>query len=146
MRFSNYFETDFLVNEKLSLSKVICNEEKKSFQLQLIGERLLSIDSLKKLVNGIKKLQDERVMRKYELSYSLVYNDLRSDDEKLYLEYFRFLLTEVCVDYELLALSNHSVEYKDSTFKIIVSDSNKVNQNAVDKAVKLFESFGLKVK
>ena len=146
MRFSNYFETDFLANEKLSLSKVICNEEKKSFQLQLIGERLLSIDSLKKLVNGIKKLQDERVMRKYELSYSLVYNDLRSDDEKLYLEYFRFLLTEVCVDYELLALSNHSVEYKDSTFKIIVSDSNKVNQNAVDKAVKLFESFGLKVK
>ena len=101
MRFSSYFETDFLSNEKISLIKVLCSEQKKSFHLELKGEKLLSIDSLKKLVTGIKKLQEERVMRKYDVTYSISYDDLRSDDEKLYLEYYRVLLTEICVDYEL---------------------------------------------
>ena len=145
MRFSSYFETDFLSNEKISLIKVLCSEQKKSFHLELKGEKLLSIDSLKKLVTGIKKIQEERVMRKYDVTYSISYDDLRSDDENLYLEYYRVLLTEICVDYELLSLSSYGVEYNSNVYKLIVSDSSKINQNAINKAIKLFENFGLKV-
>lgn len=145
MRFNSYFEQDFLANERISLSNVICSEENKTFKIFLKGERLIEIASLKKLVAGMKKLASDRLLRKYDISYSISYSDLRSSDEKLYVEYFRFLLTEIVVDYELLSLSNLNVSFDGKTYIAKHTASSKVNEAIVLKANKIFAQFGLNV-
>ncbi len=145
MRFNSYFEQDFLTNERISLSNVICSEENKTFKIFLKGERLIEVASLKKLVAGMKKLSSDRLLRKYDISYSISYSDLRSSDEKLYIEYFRCLLTEVVVDYELLSLSNLNVSFDGKTYIAKHTASSKVNEAVVLKANKIFAQFGLNV-
>ena len=145
MRFNSYFEQDFLANERISLSNVICSEENKTFKIFLKGERLIEVASLKKLVAGMKKLASDRLLRKYDISYSISYSDLRSSDEKLYVEYFRFLLTEIVVDYELLSLSNLNVSFDGKTYIAKHTASSKVNEAVVLKANKIFAQFGLNV-
>ena len=145
MRFNSYFEQDFLTNERISLSNVICSEENKTFKIFLKGERLIEVASLKKLVAGMKKLSSDRLLRKYDISYSISYSDLRSSDEKLYVEYFRFLLTEIVVDYELLSLSNLNVSFDGKTYIAKHTASSKVNEAVVLKANKIFAQFGLNV-
>ena len=145
MRFNSYFEQDFLANERISLSNVICSEENKTFKIFLKGERLIEVASLKKLVAGMKKLSSDRLLRKYDISYSISYSDLRSSDEKLYVEYFRFLLTEIVVDYELLSLSNLNVSFDGKTYIAKHTASSKVNEAVVLKANKIFAQFGLNV-
>ena len=145
MRFNSYFEQDFLTNERISLSNVICSEENKTFKIFLKGERLIEVASLKKLVAGMKKLASDRLLRKYDISYSISYSDLRSSDEKLYVEYFRFLLTEIVVDYELLSLSNLNVSFDGKTYIAKHTASSKVNEAVVLKANKIFAQFGLNV-
>ena len=145
MRFNSYFEQDFLTNDRISLSNVICSEENKTFKIFLKGERLIEVASLKKLVAGMKKLSSDRLLRKYDISYSISYSDLRSSDEKLYIEYFRFLLTEVVVDYELLSLSNLNVSFDGKTYIAKHTASSKVNEAVVLKANKIFAQFGLNV-
>jgi hypothetical protein len=145
MRFNSYFEQDFLANERISLSNVICSEENKTFKIFLKGERLIEVASLKKLVAGMKKLSSDRLLRKYDISYSISYSDLRSSDEKLYIEYFRCLLTEVVVDYELLSLSNLNVSFDGKTYIAKHTASSKVNEAVVLKANKIFAQFGLNV-
>ena len=41
MRFTSYFEENFLQNEKLTLTNVLCNEKERSFKVSLKGEELL---------------------------------------------------------------------------------------------------------
>ena len=145
MRFNSYFEQDFLINEHISLSNVICNENTKTFKIVLKGEKLLEINALKKLILGMQKLSSDRQLRKYEITYSIAYNDLRKNESKLYLEYYRTILTEVSVDYELLSLSNSNVAFDGVNYVISLSDINKVNDNVIEKAKKLFTQFGLDV-
>ena len=145
MRFNSYFEQDFLINEHISLSNVICNENTKTFKIILKGEKLLEINALKKLILGMQKLSSDRQLRKYEITYSIAYNDLRKNESKLYLEYYRTILTEVSVDYELLSLSNSNVAFDGVNYVISLSDINKVNDNVIEKAKKLFTQFGLDV-
>lgn len=145
MRFNSYFEQDFLTNERISLSNVICSEENKTFKIFLKGEKLIEVASLKKLVAGMKKLSSDRLLRKYDISYSISYSDLRSSDEKLYIEYFRFLLTEVVVDYELLSLSNLNVSFDGKTYIAKHTASSKVNEAVILKANKIFAQFGLDI-
>ena len=146
MRFTSYFENDFLQNEHISLSNVVCNEGNGTFSIYLKGERLLDIQALKKLVLGLQKLSSERELRKYVVTYSIIYDDLRKDDSKLYLDYFRTLLTEINIDYELLLLSNHNVSYENGEYILNLNDLNKVSDNVIDKAIKLFAQFGLDAK
>ena len=145
MRFASFFEQDFLQNEKITIGEVLCNENAKTFNIVLKGDSLLDINALKKLVSGMQKLSSDRLMRKYTVLYSIKYDNLKLDDTKLYLDYFRVLLTEIKVDYELLSLSNFNVEFSDSTYIINLSDENKVNDKTIEKALKLFNQFGLKV-
>ena len=145
MRFTSFFETEFLTKEQISISKVICNEETKSFNIILKGEKLLDVNAFKKLVAGMQKLSADRTFRKYELKYSINYNDLRTLETKLYLDYYRTILMEVCVDYELLSLTNYNVSYENNVYTINVSDINKISDNVIEKATSLFKQFGLLV-
>ena len=138
MRFVSYFEPDFLVNEHISLKNVICNEQNKTFDIYLEGARLLDVVAFKKLVSGIQKISSLREFRKYSVVFHVEYADLRVNEEKLYLDYFRIILTEVNVDYELLTLSNHNVTYKDGKYTLNLNDTNKVSDRAIEKAIKLF--------
>ena len=111
MSFTSYFELDFLEKEHIILEKVVCSDKNKSFSIQLKGERLIDVQAFKKLVLGMQKLFSEREFRKYSLSYSITYDDLRKDEKTLYLEYYRMILTDVSIDYDLLLLSNSNVSY-----------------------------------
>ena len=59
MRFSCYFEENFLENEHIVLSSVLCNEKERTINVELIGDELLSIVSFKKLLKGMDKLSNE---------------------------------------------------------------------------------------
>ena len=145
MRFNSYFEPDFLEKEHISLENVVVNEKNKTFSIKLKGDRLLDIQAFKKLVLAMQKLFSERELRKYNLAYSINYNDTRKDDSRLYLEYYRTILTEVNVDYELLLLSNYNVSFDGNDFIISLSDLNKIKDTTIDKAQVLFAQFGLNV-
>ena len=145
MRFTSFFEQDFLVKEHITISKVICNEETKTFNVLLKGEKLLDVNSFKKLVSGMQKLASDRALRKYEVNYSINYDDLRSYESKLYLDYYRTILMEVCVDYDLLSLTNYNVSYDNNVYTINVSDLNKISDDIINKATILFRQFGLLV-
>ena len=145
MRFNSYFEPDFLEKEHINLENVVVNEKNKTFSIKLKGERLIDVQAFKKLVLGMQKLFSEREFRKFNLSYSINYTDLRKDETRLYLEYYRTILTEVNVDYELLLLSNHTVSFDGSDFIINLSDLNKVKDTTINKAQELFAQFGLHV-
>ena len=144
MRFTSYFESNFLENEKITLSNVICNEKDKVFNIKLKGEKLLEINALKKLVLGFQKLANDRDLRKYEVKYAISYDDLRLKESRLYLEYFRFLLADYKVDYDLLNLTTYTVAFENNSFVISLSDVNKISDEAIEKAKTLFAQFGLK--
>ena len=143
MRFTSFFEPDFLVNEHIILKNVVCNEKNKTFTIYLKGEKLLDIPAFKKLVAGIQKLSALREFRKYTVNFLITYADLRKNDNKLYLDYFRTILTEVSVDYDLLILSNNNVAYQDGNFVLNLNDLKKVSETVLDKANALFKQFGL---
>ena len=145
MRFTSYFEPDFLIKEHIVLKNVKCSEGKKSFCVYLQGDKLLDIASFKKLVAGITKISSLREFRKYTVEFYISYNDLRTDESKLYIDYFRTILTEVNVDYDLLMLSNYNVLYENSVYTITLNDLNKVNDRTLEKAIQLFSKFGLQV-
>ena len=145
MRFSSYFEQGFLVDEHITLQNVLCNEKDKTFKIFLKGDRLLEVSALKKLVLGMQKLSNDRLLRKYDISYSISYDDLRLEDSKLYLEYYRCLLTEVVVDYELLILSNFNVTFDGKTYFLKSSKSKNISDTVIEKAKILFAKFGLSV-
>ena len=147
MRLTSYFEENFLENEKLILENVVVDEKNKIFKLFYKGESLLSIDSFKKLVNGMKKVSSDRELRKFEVKYSIKYNDLKANDEKLYMDYFRVILTEINVDYELLMLSSSNVIYNPSisSYVINVTSGAKVSEDVINKAKELFVNYGLMV-
>ena len=48
MRFTSYFEPNFLENEHIILKNVIGNKENKTFTVYLHGDKLLDIISFKK--------------------------------------------------------------------------------------------------
>ena len=110
----------------------------KTFNIILKGKTLLDINALKKLVSGMQKLASDRLIRKYSVNYSIKYDDLKLDDKKLYLDYYRVLLTEIMVDYELLGLSNFNVDFDGSSYIINLSDENKVNDKVIAKALNIF--------
>ena len=143
MRFTSYFEPDFLVNEHIILKNVVCNEQNKAFTIYLQGDKLLDIPSFKKLITGIQKISGLREFRKYTVNFFISYEDLRKNDNKLYLDYFRTILTEVNVDYDLLMLSSNNVMYQDDKFVINLNDLNKINDLVITKANKLLNQFGL---
>ena len=145
MRFVSYFEENFLTNEQITLKNVICNEQNKTFDIYLTGAKLLDIPSFKKLILGIQKISSLREFRKYTVVFHIEYNELRKNEEKLYLDYFRTLLTDVNVDYDLLTLSNYNVSYEDGSYILNLNDLNKVNDKVIEKAVKLFNQFGLNI-
>ena len=124
MRFVSYFEENFLTNEQITLKNVICNEQNKTFDIYLTGAKLLDIPSFKKLILGIQKISSLREFRKYTVVFHIEYYDLRKNEEKLYLDYFRTLLTDVNVDYDLLTLSNYNVSYEDGSYILNLNDLN----------------------
>lgn len=144
MRFSSFFEENFLTDEKISIEKVICKEKDKYFNIILKGEKLLEINAFKKLVSAMHKLASDRDLRKFIIDYSISYNDLRVDDTKLYLDYYHTILTETNVDYDLLSLSNSNVSYTKEAFVIKLSDLSKISDETISKANNLFQKFGLK--
>ena len=146
MRFVSYFEPDFLVNEQISLKNVICSEQNKTFDIYLDGAKLLDITSFKKLIVGFQKISSLREFRKYNVTFHVEYTDLRKKDERLYLDYFRVILTEINIDYELLALSNYNVVYEDGTYFLNMNDISKVSDKTIMKAVELFHQYGLNIK
>ena len=146
MRFNSYFEENFLTNEKIQIDKVICNEKEKRFNIVLKGEKLLDVNAFRKLVAGLQKLSNERELRKFIVDYSISYTDLRKTDSKLYLDYYRAILTEIKVDYDLLSLSNYNVSFNEGIYTLSLSDVNKVSDTTIEKANKLFNKFGLDVK
>ena len=80
MRFSCYFEENFLENEHIVLSSVLCNEKERTINVELIGDELLSIVSFKKLLKGMDKLSND--LRKYKFDFKISYKDLKLDHTK----------------------------------------------------------------
>ena len=144
MRFSSYFEENFLSLEKINILSVKCSEAKRSIFVDLLGEELLSIPSFKKLIKGLEKLSHD--LRKYEFDFKISYKELKLDNTKLYNDYFFVILTELNVDYELLTLSNCSFTYSDGSYNLIVSDEKKISDEIIQKAIALFMKYGLKIK
>ena len=141
MRFSSYFEEKFLENEHITIDSVKCNEKNRSFNLALKGEELLNISSFKKLVKGLQKLEND--LRKYEFNYTISYDNKKLDDRQLYLEYFFTILTEINVDYELLALSSCSIEYNGGVYSASVVGEKKLSDKTLEKAINLLFKYGI---
>ena len=144
MRFSCYFEENFLENDKIVLSKVLCNEKERSINVSLVGDEILTISSFKKLIKGMEKLSND--LRKYHFDFTITYNNLKTDSIKLYTDYYFTILSEINVDYDLLTLSNCSFNYKNGVYKVLVNDEKKISDEIILKAEKLFAKYGLEVK
>jgi hypothetical protein len=56
VRFTSYFEPEFLEKEHISLVNVVVNEKNKTFQIQLKGDKLIDVQVFKKLVLGMQNL------------------------------------------------------------------------------------------
>ena len=144
MRFSCYFEENFLENEHIVLSSVLCNEKERTINVELIGDELLSIVSFKKLLKGMDKLSND--LRKYKFDFKISYKDLKLDHTKLYTDYFFVVLTEINIDYDLLTLSNCTFNYKNGIYNVLVNEMKKISDEIILKAEKLFVKYGLNVK
>lgn len=144
MKFYDFFEKDFFENNKIKLLGVKAKDKEKSFEIHLEIDKPLPIHLFKKLLKGFSKLEKE--LRHYVISYNFKYLDNDFSNKELYLEYYRVILTDIKVDYDLLTLSNYNVDYEDGCYFLTLFNDKKIEDIVIEKAVKVFNEYGFMVK